>query len=114
LHPDFFVPNGEDVLSGGGGGTNIARLNDPKIGEFIDQMAGTAPGSEASVQLVQDFLKYWTENMYFISAIGFKKFVTWDERYWTGFPTAESPDYMPLYWFQAGKFAIQNHKPVSA
>lgn len=113
LHPDFYVPNGEDVLSGGGGGSNIARLNDPRIGEFIDQMATLSPGSDESIQLVQDFLKYWTENMYFISVIGFKKFVTWDERYWTGFPTAENPTYMPLYWFQAGKFAIQSLRPVS-
>lgn len=113
LHPDYYVPNGEDVLSGGGGDRNIARLNDPRIGEFIDQMVGLSPGSEESIQLVQDFLKYWTENMYFISVIGFKKFVTWDERYWTGFPTAENPTYMPLYWFQAGKFAIQSLRPVS-
>lgn len=112
LHPDFYVPVGEDALTGGGGDRNLVRLNDPQIGEFIDAMAGVSPGSEESVQLVQDFLKYWTENMYFISVIGFKKFVTWDERYWTGFPTAENPTYMPLYWFQAGKFAIQSLQPA--
>lgn len=112
LHPDYFVPVGEDALTGGGGDRNLIRLNDPRIGEFIDAMAPISPESEESRQLVQDFLKYWTENMYFISTIGFKKFVTWDERYWTGFPTAENPTYMPLYWFQAGKFAIQSLTPA--
>jgi peptide/nickel transport system substrate-binding protein len=57
-------------------------------------------------------LKYWVEQMYFITPIAFKKFVTWDERYWTGFPTSEDPKYMPLYWFQGGKFAFQGLEPV--
>ena len=51
--------------------------------------------------------------MYSITTISFKKFVTWDERYWTGFPTSEEPTYMPLYWFQGGKFAFQSLKPVN-
>jgi peptide/nickel transport system substrate-binding protein len=51
--------------------------------------------------------------MYFITPISFKKFVTWDERYWTGFPTSENPKYMPLYWFQGGKFTFQSLEPVS-
>ncbi len=109
-HPDFYVPNGEDVATTGGG--DIARLNDPKVGEFIDAMVGVSPDSEENIQLAQDFLKYWVENMYFITCISFKKFVTWDERYWTGFPTAENPTYMPLYWFHGGKFTFQSLKPV--
>jgi peptide/nickel transport system substrate-binding protein len=110
-HPEFYVPNGEDFRSKGG--SNEARINDPKLGEFIDAMAAMNPDDPASVVLVQDFLKYWTENMYFVTAISFKKFVTWDEKYWTGFPTSENPNYMPLYWFQGGKFAFQSLKPVS-
>jgi peptide/nickel transport system substrate-binding protein len=110
LHPDFYVPNGEDYRPAGG--INLMRLNDPRVGEFIDAMASVSPGSEENTQLTTEFLQYWTENMYFITAISFKKFVTWDERYWTGFPTSENPNYMPLYWFQAGKFAIQSLTPV--
>ncbi|MEZ4639580.1 MAG: hypothetical protein R2856_32235 [Caldilineaceae bacterium] len=41
-----------------------------------------------------------------ITAISFKKFVTWDERYWTGFPTAENPNYMPLYWFHGRQVCV--------
>ena len=78
---------------------------------MIDAMVQLDPASEENLTAAQDFVKYWTENMYFITAISFKKFVTWDERYWTGFPTSENPNYMPLYWFQGGKFAIQNLKP---
>lgn len=110
-HPDFYVPNGEDFRAKGGG--TAFRLNDPKIGEMIDAMALLSPDSEENYEAVREFTKYWIENMYSITAISFKKFVTWDERYWTGFPTSENPNYMPLYWFQGGKFAFQSLTPVS-
>jgi peptide/nickel transport system substrate-binding protein len=111
MHPDFYVPNGEDYRSLGGG--NEARINDPRLGELIDAMAGVNPDSEENHQLVLDYSKYWIENMYSLTTISFKKFVTWDERYWTGFPTSEEPTYMPLYWFQGGKFAFQSLEPVN-
>jgi peptide/nickel transport system substrate-binding protein len=110
-HPKYYAPIGEDYRPLGG--NSIMRLNDPQVGEFIDAMAQLDPSSEENIQANQDFLKYWTENMYFITAISFKKFVTWDERYWTGFPTSENPNYMPLYWFQGGKFAFQSLEPVA-
>jgi peptide/nickel transport system substrate-binding protein len=111
FHPDFYVPNGSDFRDKGG--NNEARINDPKIGEMIDAMSKVNPDSPENVALVQDFLKYWVENMYDITAISFKKFVTWDEKYWTGFPTSENPNYMPLYWFQGGKFAFQSLKSTA-
>lgn len=111
MHPDFYVPNGEDFRSKGGG--TAYRLNDPKIGEMIDAMALLSPDSEENYEAVREFTKYWIENMYSITAISFKKFVTWDERYWTGFPTSENPHHMPLYWFQGGKFAFQSLTPVA-
>ncbi len=111
--PKYYVPNGKDYRSKGGS-ANIERINDPKIGEFLAKMEKVDPGSEENHQLMRDFLKYWTEQMYWVTTIGFKKFVTWDSRYWTNFPTAEHPDYMPLYWFQGGKYALQNLKPAKA
>jgi|AMZC01.1.fsa_nt_AMZC01004082.1_10 peptide/nickel transport system substrate-binding protein len=112
LHPDYYVPLGEDVRNKGGNWFASMRLNDPQLGEMIDAMALTAPGSEESLKVSRDFIKYWVENMYSIPVISFKKFVTWDERYWTGFPTSENPIYMPLYWFHGGKFTFQSLKPV--
>ncbi|MBZ0302652.1 MAG: ABC transporter substrate-binding protein, partial [Anaerolineae bacterium] len=108
--PKYYVPSGEDYRSLGGG--NEERINDPKIGEYLDAMAQLNPDSEENYALNREFLEYWVENMYFISVIGFKKFVTWDERYWTGFPTSENPNYMPLYWFQGGKFAFADLEPT--
>ena len=109
--PRLYVPVGQDYRSKGSA-NNFQRINDPKIAEYLDKMASVNPDSEENYQLVTDFLKYWTEQMYFIPTISFKKFITWDEQYWTGFPTAEHPDFMPLYWFEGGKFALQNLKIV--
>lgn len=110
LHPDLYVPKGEDSRSTGG--SNIERINDPRVGELLDAMIPVNPDSEENVAITTELLKHWVEQMYFITPISFKKFVTWDERYWTSFPTSEDPKYMPLYWFQGGKFAFQGLEPV--
>lgn len=109
-HPDFYAPLGEDYRNAGG--TNLERLNDPQVGEYIDSMVNVTPDNPQNQEIVTDFLKYWVENQFNITAISFKKFVTWDERFYTGFPTSENPEYMPLYWFQGGKMAVQSLEPV--
>jgi len=108
LRSERYVPSGEDVRTKGGQGF---RIKDTKIDEFITKMEAVSPDSEENFELVREFLKYWVQQAYFITQIGFKKFVTWDEQYWTGFPTSENPTYMPLYWFQGGKFTWQIIKP---
>lgn len=111
-HPELYVPVGEDYRSKGSP-TNFQRINDPEVGEMLDAMAAVEPNSEENHELVRDYLKHWTEEMYFITTISFKKFVTWDERYWTGFPTAENAERMPLYWFQGGKYTFQSLRPTA-
>jgi len=114
LHPNLYAPIGEDSRAVGSGFLGIGRINDPQIGEFLDAMVPLNPDDPASTELNTEFLKYMVEQMYNITTISFKKFVTWDERFWTGFPISEEPNYMPLYWFQGGKSAIQNLEPVSS
>ncbi|MGC9467392.1 MAG: ABC transporter substrate-binding protein [Anaerolineae bacterium] len=109
LRPDRYVPIGTDTRSTGGNGF---RLNDPEVGRFIAEMEKVSPDSEENFELVREFLKYWVSQAYFITQIGFKKFITWDELYWTGFPTSENPVYQPLWWFQGGKFTFQVIEPV--
>lgn len=112
MHPDYYVPIGTNVQTKGGNWFASTRVNDPKLGEWIDEMAALDPNSDENYQLVRDLIKYWVENRYDITQIGFKKFVTWDEQYWTGFPTSENPTYQPLYWFHGGKFTFESLKPV--
>jgi peptide/nickel transport system substrate-binding protein len=110
LRSDRYVPIGTDTNTTGGTGF---RLKDTKIDQFIADMEKVSPNTEANFDLVKEFLKYWVGKAYFITQIGFKKFVTWDEQYWTGFPTSENPIYMPLYWFHGGKFTFEILKPAA-
>ncbi len=112
-HSKYYAPVGEDYRPLGGDG--VRRLQDDRSDELIDAMESVNPVSQEAenVELGIQFLQNWVENMFDITAIAFKKFVTWDETYWTGFPTAENPNYQPLYWFQGGKYAIQNLHPTS-
>jgi peptide/nickel transport system substrate-binding protein len=112
FHPALYTSSGESTQSAGTGYAGMGRINDPQIGEFIDAMVPINPDDPANFALVEEFLQYTVENMYNITTISFKKFVTWDERFWTGFPTAEEPAVMPLYWFQGGKYAIQSLEPA--
>ena len=107
-HSKYYAPVGEDYRPLGG--DSRRRLRDDTIDELIDAMATVNPVSQEAenVELGIQFIQNWVENMFDITCIAFKKFVTWDETYWTGFPTAENPNYQPLYWFQGGKYAIQN------
>jgi peptide/nickel transport system substrate-binding protein len=114
LDSALHVPAPEDFRSRGA--SNIIasmRLQDPVTDEFIARLGAADPQAAETVVIAQDFLKHWTENMFFIQVISFKKFVTWDERYWTGFPTSEEPTIMPLYWFMGGKFTFQGLEPIS-
>ncbi len=110
-HSRYYAPVGEDYRPLGG--NSVRRLRDDRIDELIEAMEGVNPVDQEAenVALGIAYLQNWVENMFDITAIAFKKFVTWDERYWTGFPTAENPNYQPLYWFQGGKYAIQNLTP---
>ena len=112
-HSKYYAPVGEDYRPLGG--DSVRRLRDDRSDELIDAMEAVNPVSQEAenVELGIQFLQNWVENMFDITCIAFKKFVTWDETYWTGFPTAENPNYQPLYWFQGGKYAIQNLHPTS-
>ena len=91
-HSRYYAPVGEDYRPLGG--NSDRRLQNATVDELIDAMEVVNPVSQAAenVALGTQFLQNWVENMFDITAIAFKKFVTWDERYWTGFPTAEKPE----------------------
>ncbi len=112
-HSRYYAPVGEDYRPLGGDG--VRRLRDDRLDELIDAMESVNPVSQEAenIEINTQLLQHWVENMFDITCIAFKKFVTWDETYWTGFPTAENPNYQPLYWFQGGKYAIQNLHPTS-
>ena len=108
-HTDFFVPVGESTA---GVTSNIERLQSEELDQIIEALSALNPTDPAVVELGMEFNQLFLENMWGIPVVSFKKFVTWDETYWTGFPTNENPATQPLYWFMGGKYTFQNLRPV--
>jgi peptide/nickel transport system substrate-binding protein len=111
LHSRFYAPVGESTAARGS--TNIMRLKSPELDRIIDELGRLHPEDPRVVELCQESMKLWVENMYSIITISFKKFITMDEFYWTGWPTSEHPDHQPLYWFGGGRFSLPYVEPVT-
>lgn len=111
LHSRFYTPVGKSTA--GSGSSNTLRIKSKEMDSIIDELDRLHPEDQRVVELGQAFMKLWIENMYSIVTISFKKFVTIDEHYWTGFPTSENPFIQPLYWFGGGRFTLQHVEPVS-
>ncbi|MDI3473421.1 MAG: peptide/nickel transport system substrate-binding protein [Thermotogaceae bacterium] len=100
-HSRFYKPTGETQTL-----QNIIRLKDPEVDRIIDEMGAISPDDPKSYELTKDWIKLWTENMWTIVLTSFKKMITYNEYYWTNYPTAENPYGQPLYWFMGSRFVI--------
>ncbi len=109
LHSKFFTPVGKSTS--GNGSSNIWRFQYPQLDTIIDQMSKLSPEDPAVLDLGRQAMQFWVENMITIQTISFKKFITQDTQYWSGFPTAEKPTRQPLYWFIGGRFSFQQVTP---
>jgi peptide/nickel transport system substrate-binding protein len=111
LRSNFYVELGTNYNANGG--CNEMRLKTDAFDKIIDTLGKTDPQSPESLKLNQDFVKLMVENMYVIDALSFKKFITWDSRYWKGFPSSENPVVFPEYWFMIGKFTWMYLEPAA-
>lgn len=108
FHSRFYRPSGESTV--GGFGANNIRVKSKELDQLIEKMGSLPPKSPKILELGKEFMKFWTENMWDITTVSFKKFVTEDEYYWTHFPTAEDPYGQPSYWFMGGRFVLPHLK----
>jgi peptide/nickel transport system substrate-binding protein len=76
-------------------------------------MGKLAPDDPQVPDLGRQAMQLWVQNMLTITTVSFKKFITQDQRYWTGFPTAEHPTHQPLYWFMGGRFTFPLVTPAA-
>ncbi|MDY0091971.1 MAG: ABC transporter substrate-binding protein [Candidatus Vecturithrix sp.] len=98
LHSNFYKPLGEVSMY------NALRVKSPEVDTLIETLGALPPNDPQVLELGREFLKLWTENMWSIPTISFKKFVTQDLYYWKNFPMAENPYGQPCYWFMGGRF----------
>ncbi len=109
VHGRNFTPVGTDAATKGS--QNIVRFKAPEIDAIIDQLTKLSPEDPKVAELGQQAMKYWVENMITTNTISFKKFTSFDDTYWTGWPTNENPTRQPLYWFMGGRFTFADVQP---
>jgi peptide/nickel transport system substrate-binding protein len=109
VHSRFFTPVGKSTA--GSGSNNILRFKAPELDTFADDLSKINPDDPKVQELGQQALKYWVENMLTTNTISFKKFTSFDDTYWTGWPTSENPTRQPLYWFIGGRFTFADVEP---
>ena len=103
-HSIYYAPTGERAT--GAIMSNLIRVKSEELDSIIDQLEATPPDDPEVLELSTEYLKTWAENQFTITTTSFKKFITFNETYWTNFPTAENPYGQPLYWFTGGKFVF--------
>lgn len=105
LHSKFFTDIGQSTA--GHGSNDIERFRFTELDALIDQMGQLSPDDPRVRDVVLQVMQFWVTNMVRLHTISFKKFISQDTQYWSGFPTAERPTRQPLYWFIGGRFTFQ-------
>jgi peptide/nickel transport system substrate-binding protein len=109
VHGRNLTPIGTDTATKGS--QNTVRFKAPELDAIIDQLSKLSPEDPKVAELGQQAMKYWVENMITTNTISFKKFTSFDDTYWTGWPTNENPTRQPLYWFLGGRFTFAEVEP---
>jgi peptide/nickel transport system substrate-binding protein len=109
VHSRFFTPVGKSTA--GSGSSNILRFKQPELDTIADDLSKLNPDDPKVAELGQQALKVWVENMLTTNTISFKKFTSFDDTYWQGWPNSENPTRQPLYWFIGGRFTFANVEP---
>ncbi|MEM0488233.1 MAG: ABC transporter substrate-binding protein [Candidatus Bathyarchaeia archaeon] len=107
-HSKYWKPRGEFS-------PNSLRLKDSEVDRLIDQ-AMRMPAWEAKIMEVGvEMIKHvYVEEMYAIGTIMIKKFTPRNEQYWTGYPSAENPYWIPYFWGMNFALALPKIQPKAA
>lgn len=109
FHSKHVKPIGEYQTEGD---RTKARLVDPRIDRIADQMAVTDPASAEYMELVEEGLDVWYENLPAVPAVE-KTFVqTFSDRYWTGWPTEDDMYHVPYQWWPEFIFILFELEPA--
>ena len=95
------------------GSADIVRFKSPALDNIIVNLGKLLPDDPQALELGRSAIQTWVENMNTLVTVSFKKFITIDERYWTGWPTSENPWSSPEYWFMHARFTLQGLVPAT-
>jgi peptide/nickel transport system substrate-binding protein len=106
-HSRFFVPPGAETSY------NRARYRDKHTDELLDELAATAPGSEAAVGLGIEVLKAMVAKLPSIQMFGTTQIVPYSSAVWTNLPSKDNPYAAPWWWWTNFKFILPHLKQAT-
>ncbi len=109
-HSRFYTPTGKSTATQGS--NNIIRFKLPALDPVIDQLGQLLPDDSKALDLGRQAVQLWVENMLTLTTVSFKKFITVNQAYWSGWPTSDNPWSSPEYWFMHARFTLQGLEPA--
>lgn len=96
FHSKFYVPLGDPAPWYE---RNSFRFQNEEYDNIVDQMAVLAPDDEANIDLYRQAMEIWLDELPVIPLVQAPALVPFNERYWTGWPSADNPWNMPVSWW---------------
>jgi peptide/nickel transport system substrate-binding protein len=107
FHSKYYVPLGEPAPWFE---RNSFRYQNPEFDAIIDQMAVTEPDDEAAMtELYQQAMAIWLDELPVVPLVQAPALVPFNDRFWTGWPSAENPWNMPVSWWATFNLVINGY-----
>jgi peptide/nickel transport system substrate-binding protein len=107
FHSKFFVPLGERAPWFE---RNSFRYQNAEFDSIVDQMAVTEPDDEAAMtDLYQQAMAIWLDELPIVPLVQAPALVPFNNRYWTGWPSAEDPWNMPVSWWATFNLVVNGY-----
>jgi peptide/nickel transport system substrate-binding protein len=107
FHSKFFVPLGEPAPWYE---RNSFRYQNPEFDSIVDQMAVTVPTDEAAmIELYGQAMEIWLDDLPVVPLVQAPALVPFNDRFWTGWPSAEDPWNMPVSWWATFNLVLNGY-----
>jgi peptide/nickel transport system substrate-binding protein len=107
FHSKFYVPLGEPAPWYE---RNSFRYQNPEFDSIVDQMAVTVPTDEATmIDLYTQAMEIWLNDLPVVPLVQAPALVPFNERFWTGWPSAADPWNMPVSWWATFNLVINGY-----
>lgn len=89
---------------------NSFRYQNPEFDAIVDEMGTTAPDDEAAMtDLYAQAMAIWLDELPVVPLVQAPALVPFNERFWTGWPSAANPWNMPVSWWATFNLVLNGY-----
>ena len=107
-HSQFVQPAGKVQTP-----RNWSRWSNPELDKIIEQIRAIAFDDPKGIELGKEYVKLAVREMPIIPLMSYNVFTMMDEKYWTGYPTAEDPYTNPVPNWSNSRYMMVRLKPAA-